>query len=58
MYSGMQDCISSLTVGTLISKSADVICYDGYDLSHNSVSEGVLSSTRARVTAFCDNVCL
>ena len=36
MYSGMQECISSLTVGTLMLKSADDICYDGYDLNHKT----------------------
>jgi hypothetical protein len=29
-------CISSSTVGTLMSKSADDICYDSYDLNHKT----------------------
>ena len=38
LNTGMQECISSFTVGTLMSKCADSICYDGYDLNHKTKS--------------------
>ena len=36
LNTGMQECISSFTVGTLMSQCAESICYDGYDLNHKT----------------------
>jgi hypothetical protein len=36
LYTELQECISPLTVVTLMSKSDDSICYDGYDLNHKT----------------------
>ena len=57
LYTELQECISSLNVGTFISKSADSIWYDGYDLSHKTKTITVFLNDRVwcRPTVWWNN---